>query len=155
MRQIFWDVRWNNKGIKNGLPSYLVLDKEGRRMERKIRKDTRVLWVLKALLAAYVITGILLLLLAMALYRLELNEKSVSAAVIAIYVLSTLVGGIVIGKLARVRRFAWGLGLGCAYFILLLLITLGVYHTLSGDGVHLVTTFILCAGGGMAGAMIS
>ena len=104
-------------------------------MERKIRKDTRVLWVLKALLAAYVITGILLLLLAMALYRLELNEKSVSAAVIAIYVLSTLVGS--------------------AYFILLLLITLGVYHTLSGDSIHLMTTFVLCAGGGMAGAMIS
>ena len=84
-------------------------------MERKIRKDTRVLWVLKALLAAYVITGILLLLLAMALYRLELNEKSVSAAVIAIYVLSTLVGGVVIGKLAKVRRFLWGLGLGSPF----------------------------------------
>lgn len=124
-------------------------------MERKIRKDTRVLWVLKALLAAYVITGILLLLLAMALYRLELNEKSVSAAVIAIYVLSTLVGGVVIGKLAKVRRFLWGLGLGSAYFILLLLITLGVYHTLSGDSIHLMTTFVLCAGGGMVGAMIS
>lgn len=124
-------------------------------MERKIQKDTRVLWMLKALLVAYVITGILLLLLAMALYRLELNEKSVSAAVIAIYVLSTLVGGIVIGKLAKVRRFLWGLGLGSAYFLLLLLITLGVYHTLTGDGIHLLTTFILCAAGGMSGAMIS
>lgn len=113
------------------------------------------MWMLKALLTAYVITGILLLLLAMALYRLELNEKSVSAAVIAIYVLSTLVGGIVIGKLAKIRRFLWGLGLGSAYFILLLLITLGVYHTLSGDGIHLLTTFILCTAGGMAGAMIS
>ena len=83
--------------------------------------------------------------------RLELNEKSVSAAVIVIYVLSTLVGGIVIGKLAKVRRFLWGLLLGGSYFTLLMLITLGVYHTLSGDGVHFLTTFVLCAGGGMAG----
>ena len=66
-------------------------------MERRIRKDTKILWVLKGLLVSYVVTGVLLLLLAMALYRLELNEKSVSAAVIVIYVLSTLVGGIVIG----------------------------------------------------------
>ena len=76
-------------------------------MERRIRKDTKILWVLKGLLVSYVVTGVLLLLLAMALYRLELNEKSVSAAVIVIYVLSTLVGGIVIGKLAKVRRFLW------------------------------------------------
>ena len=124
-------------------------------MERRIRKDTKILWVLKGLLVSYVVTGVLLLLLAMALYRLELNEKSVSAAVIVIYVLSTLVGGIVIGKLAKVRRFLWGLLLGGSYFTLLMLITLGVYHTFSGDGVHFLTTFVLCAGGGMAGAMIS
>ena len=94
-------------------------------MERRIRKDTKILWVLKGLLVSYVVTGVLLLLLAMALYRLELNEKSVSAAVIVIYVLSTLVGGIVIGKLAKVRRFLWGLLLGGSYFTLLMLITLG------------------------------
>ena len=46
-------------------------------MERRIRKDTKILWVLKGLLVSYVVTGVLLLLLAMALYRLELNEKSV------------------------------------------------------------------------------
>lgn len=124
-------------------------------MEKRIRRDTKILWILKGLLTAYVVTGILLLLLAMALYRLELNEKSVSAAVTAIYVLSTLAGGIVIGKLAKVRRFLWGLLLGGGYFLLLVLITLGVYHTLSGDVIHLSAACILCMGGGMAGAMIS
>lgn len=124
-------------------------------MERQVRKDSKVMWVLKALLVSYVITGVLLLLLALALYKLELNEKTVSAAIIAIYVASTLVGGLVIGKLAKVRRFLWGLGLGIGYFALLLLITLGVYHTLNGDGANLLTTFILCAGGGMIGGMLS
>ena len=88
-------------------------------MEKRIRRDTKILWILKGLLTAYVVTGILLLLLAMALYRLELNEKSVSAAVTAIYVLSTLAGGIVIGKLAKVRRFLWGLLLGGDIFCFL------------------------------------
>ena len=50
---------------------------------------------------------------------------------------------------------AEGMGLGLLYFALLLLITLGVYHSLSTDGVDLATTLILCAGGGMAGGMIS
>ena len=123
-------------------------------MERQVRKDSKVMWVLKALLASYIVTGILLLLLTMALYKMELNEKMVSAAIVAIYVMATLIGGILIGKMAKVKRFIWGLGLGVAYFALLLLITLGVYHTLNGDGANLVTTFILCAGGGMAGGMI-
>lgn len=124
-------------------------------MERQVRKDSKVMWVLKALLASYIVTGILLLLLTMALYKMELNEKMVSAAIVAIYVMATLIGGILIGKMAKVKRFIWGLGLGVAYFALLLLITLGVYHTLNGDGANLVTTFILCAGGGMVGGMIS
>lgn len=124
-------------------------------MERQVRRDSKVMWVLKALLAAYIVTGILLLILTFLLYKFELNESLVSAAIVAIYVVSTLIGGIVIGKIARVRRFMWGLSLGIIYFALLFLITLGVYRTLNGDGVNLMTTFILCAGGGMAGGMIS
>ena len=38
---------------------------------------------------------------------------------------------------------------------LLLLITLGVYKGLNGDAANLLTAFVLCAGGGMAGGMIS
>lgn len=124
-------------------------------MERQVRRDSKVMWVLKALLSAYIVTGILLLILTFLLYKFELNESLVSAAIVAIYVVSTLIGGIVIGKIARVRRFVWGLSLGIIYFALLFLITLGVYRTLNGDGVSLMTTFILCAGGGMAGGMIS
>ncbi|WP_346664112.1 hypothetical protein [uncultured Merdimonas sp.] len=37
-------------------------------MERKLRRDTRILWVLKGLLVSYIVTGILLLLLAMGFY---------------------------------------------------------------------------------------
>lgn len=44
-------------------------------MERKLQKDSWIMWVLKSLLVSYVITGILLLLLAVALFRFELNEK--------------------------------------------------------------------------------
>lgn len=124
-------------------------------MERRIRKNPKVMWVLKSLLVSYIVTGVLLVVLAMLLYRLELNEKIVSASIVGIYVLSTLIGGFIIGRLMRVRRFLWGLGFGITYFSLLLLITLGVYRGLNGDGANLLTTFILCAGGGMSGGMLS
>ena len=124
-------------------------------MERRIRKNPKAMWMLKSPLVSYIITGVLLVVLAMLLYRLELNEKTVSASIVAIYVLSTLAGGFILGKLMKVKRYIWGLGLGVVYFALLLLITLGVYRGLNGDGANLLTTFILCAGGGMAGGMIS
>ena len=124
-------------------------------MERRFRRDSKALWVLKALLVSYIVTGVLLLVLAMLLYKFELDEKTVSAGIVAIYVASTLIGGLVLGKMAKVRRFLWGLGLGIAYFALLLLITLGVYHTLEGNGINVMTAFVLCAGGGMTGCMIS
>ena len=124
-------------------------------MEKRIQIDSKIMWILKALLTSYIVTGILLVVLAMLLYKFELNEKIVSAAIVGIYVISTLIGGFIIGRLMKVRRFLWGMGLGILYFALLLLITLGVYRTLNGNSANLLTTFILCAGGGMAGGMIS
>lgn len=124
-------------------------------MERRVQNGPKIMWIMKSLLAAYVVSGILLVALAMLLYKFELDESLVSAGIVAVYVISTLVGGFLLGRFAKVRRFLWGMGLGILYFALLLLISLGVYRTLNGDGQNVLTTFLLCAGGGMAGGMLS
>lgn len=121
----------------------------------RLEKNQKIIWLLKALLFSYVVTGIRLLLLSVLLYKFEWNEHLVSAAIVAVYVLSTVVGGIVIGKLVRTRRFFWGLLLGNLYFILLLVITIILYRSLSGNGLNMLTAWILCTGGGMTGGMIS
>ena len=120
-----------------------------------MQKNIKVIWWIKSLLASYILTGILLLVLTFFMYKFELNEKIVSAAIVGIYVVSTLIGGMIIGKLTKSKRYLWGMVLGIIYFVLLLLITLGVYRTLNGDSVSIVTSLILCAGGGMTGGMIS
>ena len=120
-----------------------------------MQKNIKVIWWIKSLLASYIVTGILLLVLTFFMYKFELNEKIVSAAIVGLYVVSTLIGGMIIGKLTKSKRYLWGMVLGIIYFVLLLLITLGVYRTLNGDSVSIVTSLILCAGGGMTGGMIS
>ena len=120
-----------------------------------MQKNIKVIWWITSLLASYIVTGILLLVLTFFMYKFELNEKIVSAAIVGIYVVSTLIGGMIIGKLTKSKRYLWGMVLGIIYFVLLLLITLGVYRTLNGDSVSIVTSLILCAGGGMTGGMIS
>ena len=124
-------------------------------MRKKEQNEVWIMWRVKALLAAYVVTGILLIILALALYKFELNEGAVTAGVTAVYLISTFTGGLVVGKLAKVRRFLWGIVLGILYFALLLLVTVGIYRTFHGNSTEILVTFALCAGGGMAGGMIS
>ena len=111
--------------------------------------------MLKALLCAYVVTGIMLLILTILLYKAGLSEENVNAGIILTYVISTFAGGFVIGKLMKVKKFLWGLLAGVLYFVLLLLISLGVYHALQAEIMNLLTTPLLCAGGGMLGGMVS
>ena len=124
-------------------------------MSKKEQNEVWIMWMVKALLAAYVVTGILLIILALALYKFELNEGAVTAGVTAVYLISTFTGGLVVGKLAKVRRFRVGIVLGILYFALLLLVTVGIYRTFHGSSTEILVTFALCAGGGMAGGMIS
>ena len=54
-------------------------------MRKKEQNEVWIMWMVKALLAAYVVTGILLIILALALYKFELNEGAVTAGVTAVY----------------------------------------------------------------------
>ena len=56
--------------------------------------------VMKALLAAYVVTGLLLLLIAGLLYRFQLDEGKVQIGIIVTYILSCFVGGFFVGRAA-------------------------------------------------------
>ena len=97
----------------------------------------------------------MLLVLTLLLYKMGLSEQNVNAGIILTYVISTFSGGFVAGKLIKRRKFLWGLLLGVLYFVLLLVISIGVYHSLDGEMVNLLSTFALCAGGGMLGGMVS
>ena len=55
-------------------------------MEQRLGKSPKIMWMIKALLASYIMTGILLLILTFFMYKFELNEKIVSAAIVGIYV---------------------------------------------------------------------
>ena len=62
-------------------------------------------FLVKSLLFSYILTAVLLAVLAFLLYKLGLGEKTVSAAIIAIYVAGTFFGGFVTGKRMGNRRF--------------------------------------------------
>ena len=124
-------------------------------MEKKQKKQSKILFLLKSLLAGYILTGGLLLLLALALYKFDLTEQKVTAGIMAVYLVSTMAGGFVMGKYMKIRRFFWGLVVGILYFLLLLAVSVGVNHELQSNGISMIVSVLLCSSGGMIGGMIS
>nr|WP_318683352.1 TIGR04086 family membrane protein [uncultured Acetatifactor sp.] len=118
-------------------------------------KKIPVIFLLKCLLFSYILTAALLLLLAFLLYKAGLTEKIVSIAIIAIYVGATFFAGLLAGKKMQSRRFLWGLLMGSAYFLVLVLVSLAVNHSVGEFTDSFLTTLVLCAAGGMLGGMMS
>ncbi|MDE6674756.1 MAG: TIGR04086 family membrane protein, partial [Acetatifactor sp.] len=85
-----------------------------------------VLFLLKSLLFSYILTGSLLLLLALLLYKADLSQKVVSICIIVIYVLATFFAGFITGRKLKNRKFLWGALMGAAYFLVLVVISLAV-----------------------------
>lgn len=114
-----------------------------------------VLFLMKCLLFSYILTGALLALLALILYKAGLNEKVVSVAIIVIYVGASFFAGFMAGKKIQNRKFLWGLFQGCAYFCILALISVIAGGEEAGGGNSFLTTLVLCGAGGMLGGMLS
>ena len=109
-----------------------------------------VLFLLKCLLFAYALTGALLMLLSLLLFKAGLGEKTVSVAIIVIYV-----SGFLAGKKMKNRKFVWGLLEGISYFLILAVISFAAGEDAVTSGNSFFTTLVLCSGGGMLGGMLS
>lgn len=114
-----------------------------------------LLSVLKCLLFSYILTGGLLLLLALLLYRLSLSEQVVSGCIIGIYIIATFFAGFMTGKCLENRKFLWGLLEGILYFAILVAVSLLVNHSIEGMATGMATAFCICGGSGMLGGMLS
>lgn len=92
-------------------------------MEKKANVENSMqkkgLWILKSLLCAYLVTGVLLLILTVLLYKCGLEEKHVSAGILTVYILSTLAGGFVAGKWQGSGNLSGGLESVCCIFCFL------------------------------------
>ena len=107
------------------------------------------------LLLAYAITTIGLMLLAVLLFKFPMEESAVSVGIIVIYILSTFLSSFICGKKCKSRKFIWGLAIGSAYFIVLLLLSLVVNESVVALGTNVATSLLICAGSGMLGGMLA
>ncbi len=76
------------------------------------------------IVSMFLCSGILLFILSLAMYHLNLTSDIARIGICVIYALSTFVGGILIARIRRGKIFQWGIAMGAAYFLILLIVSL-------------------------------
>ena len=100
-------------------------------------------------------TALLLFILSLCMYKMNLSVQIAQIVIIVIYIVVGLLGGFIMGKKMRERRFLWGLAVGAAYFFLLLVVSLAIGGGKIDDMPRMMVTMILCVASSMVGGMVS
>ena len=126
------------------------MQKQEQKREGALVKD-----FIKIIFVMYVVSLSLLLLLALALFKAELPAMASKIWLIAVYIISGFLGGFLIGKRTKSKKFLWGFLIGLMYFLILLAVSFALYKGMPGDWMHLLTTLVLCTAAGTVGGMVS
>lgn len=118
-------------------------------------QKNNLFYLLRCLVLSYIITFLALAVLALLLYKLSLGKGMLAGILIVLYVAVNMLSGILAGRHMKEKRFLWGFAVGSMYFGVMLLLTLLVPVAQFSFNSSLITTFLLCAGGGMLGGMVS
>lgn len=115
----------------------------------------KVFSLIKALASSYIITAILLLITAFAMYKLGIGETTINLLIIIIHVLASFTGGFLAGKMVKEKKYIWGLALGAAYVLIIGIVSFIMNGTINFSAAASLTNIILCLAGGMLGGMLS
>ena len=111
--------------------------------------------LLKSLLFAYVLTGAILLLLAFIMLKLGPGNEAIHIGIVFSYIFSSFVGGFIMGKRMKIKKFLWGVLLGVSYFAVILVVSAFMNQNMLERGMEIFTVFLMCGLGGMLGGMLS
>lgn len=119
-----------------------------------MKKFSKAIFVLKILLFTYLISFILLGILALIVYKTSCNDKIVFRGIILIYFLSTFLGGMSAGKIKKSKRLIWGAAIGAAYVIVLVVVSVIMGNAGIKES-EIIVASIASLAGGMIGGMLS
>lgn len=126
-----------------------------KRMDNTKKVTSKVAYLSKALLVAYGITMIFLLILAFCIYKGDFSTRFVQIGISMTYIFSTFIAGMIMGKCVEQKKFFWGMLVGFFYFLLLFFISMICNQGIFMQTGSTVMVFCMCTLGGMLGGMLS
>jgi putative membrane protein (TIGR04086 family) len=108
--------------------------------------------LMKSVAFGYIVTVIMLSVMALLMYKFDLSSNFVNLGVIITLVVSTFLSGNISAKTIKSRRGVYGAISGIAYFIILLVLSILIKDT-SVLSEETATIFIMCFGSGTLGGI--
>lgn len=112
----------------------------------------KLIGILKTLIAGYIITIALLIIISICMYKMSLSNNIISICITAAYGISTFAGGLILGHIRKCNRLIWGILYGIIYFCILCVISVAINQ---GSGFDIASAAkcigICCACGGAGG----
>ncbi|HHT98434.1 MAG TPA: TIGR04086 family membrane protein [Clostridiales bacterium] len=124
-------------------------------MDKSLRSNTKFISLFKGLIFSYIVTAVIILLLSFLSLKLELPNIVLSGGIVLSYILSTFLGGLIVGKVVDVKKYLWGFLLGVFYFMIIMIISIAINKATGLPLANMFVVFVLCSLSGMIGGMVS
>lgn len=121
----------------------------------KTKMYQRVVSCLLLLGGMFLISCLLLSILSALVWKMDGNMRFINGGLIAIYMMTSFFGGIVMGKIFGKQKFFWGFLAGALYFGILLTVGMLCMGTEIPGNDRIFPGFMICAISGMLGGMIA
>ena len=110
---------------------------------------------LKETLIEMIISAVLLAVMSFIVLRMTPGIAVVKVLILAIYGISTFIGGYIMGKVMSKRKFLWGALAGVVYFAIIILVAFIVKGGVFAGTVGIASGLIVSISAGTIGGMIS
>lgn len=114
----------------------------------------KIVSILKVLLLEFIVSMVLLLVIAFVMYQSGMGQGTARILILGVYLISTFLGGMIIGKAQKSRRLIWGTMAGILYLLVLLIVSVIVNSGLTGEN-NIILSAVCCILGGCLGGMSS
>lgn len=124
-------------------------------MNQSVKGQSKGTVLVKSLFVSYIVTAVILLILALIVYKAEPSNMVISVGVVFTYLLSSFIGGMLTGKKIQEKRFLWGIVSGALYFAIIFAVSLLMNKDIVSQIGNTIIVFVTCGFGGMLGGMLS
>ena len=124
-------------------------------MDHVLKRNPVIMLLVKAVLLSFIVSAILLLITSALMLGSNMSASFVGVFVIAIYIISNFLSGLIMGKGMEQRKFLWGIVSGLMYFVVIFVLSIFVMSTKDFSLMATIRTLLICTISGMVGGMVS
>lgn len=111
--------------------------------------------ILKTALVVVVFTFLMLFIFALMVYQFRFSDSIIQVGILVIYFVANFIGGLIIGKVKKEKKFLWGLLAGLTYFMILSVASFIALQSFYSNPSAAFSALLCCVGGGFFGGMLA